>query len=173
MTVRAPASRARRSSRVASSLQLSSSQISHAARQASREPARLLGWEDGLFAERAQRGLEDRHGRGVTVDGQRRNPLKEEIGRPRRPARWRGRPAPPCSPRRSPRRGRAGRRTGPPRALRDTWCAPAPGRPPRAPGRPSAAARERRRRAARRTRSARAGDAHARAGDHRRRRSPR
>ena len=52
-----------------------------------REPARLLGWQDGLLAERAQRGLEDRHGRGVTIDGQRRHPLKEEIGRPRRPAR--------------------------------------------------------------------------------------
>src|SRR5207247_3735222 len=52
-----------------------------------REPARLLGWEGRRLAERAQRGLEDRRGRGVTVDGQRRHPLKEEIGRPRRPAR--------------------------------------------------------------------------------------
>src|SRR3954470_19698924 len=32
-----------------------------------REPAGLLGWEDGQLAERAQRRLEDRHGRGVTV----------------------------------------------------------------------------------------------------------
>ena len=52
-----------------------------------REPARLLGWEHGLLAERAQRRLEDRHGDGVTVAGQRRHPLQEEIGRPRRPVR--------------------------------------------------------------------------------------
>src|SRR3954452_3619577 len=44
-----------------------------------REPARLLGWEGGRLTERTQRGLEDRRGRGVTVDRQRRHPLKEEI----------------------------------------------------------------------------------------------
>ena len=171
MAVRAPASRARWSSRVASSLQLSSSQRSHAARHGEREPARLL-----RVGGRAARGtrcsaaLRIGTCRGVTVDGQRRQPLKEEIGRPRRPAAGR-RPAS-AAWLTSTTSGAAGEPAGEAgrlEALRDRSCAPASGST--ASSSRAALQQERGRVAAapaRRTRSARAGDPRGRAADRRR-----